>query len=116
MVTLLSGQQLPSSINIGASIPQSVQVTSASSVGAIGLSQYYYWVIANYPIGGVAPANPGFVNNAPSPLTSGNYVSISWNNVSGATNYTILRTFTPNFPGSCSGCLVASGVTGVSYN
>ena len=107
MVTTLVAQQLPTSLNIGAPIPPSVTNGSSTIIGSPGITQYYYWVVANFPIGSTN-GTPIFVSNVPNTLTGGNYVRVSWNGLTGATSYDILRSVSATFPGTCTGCLVGN--------
>lgn len=82
----------------------------AQTVGAPGIRQYSYWIVAHFPIG-VSLAGPFFVRNAPQPLTSSNYVRIIWETNIGATGYDVLRTDSPHFPSRPGPYALVSGTT-----
>lgn len=97
--------------NFSAGIPSPVVGASYTISGTPGRTIYYYWVVARYPAGYVAPAGPVAVTNAPDALSGSNYVVINWAApASQATSYDVLRTTTPNFPGSCT-CQVGTNTS-----
>jgi len=96
---------------IGTNPPPPVNSVSATAIGVTGGVTYFYWVVANYPIGSVAPTSSARVDNSNGTLTGGNFNRISWNLQGGATNYTIVRTTTNTFPGTCASCLVTTSAT-----
>lgn len=79
-------------------------------IGQPGLNQYWYWVIAHYPIGSTITTEAIFVGNAPNTLDADNYVLVFWNNIPGATSYDVIRTLTPAFPTSPGPYGVALGI------
>ena len=84
-----------------------------SVTGTPGNTTYYYWLITTYPIGSVGTTGPIIINNAPNTLNGSNYVNISWNAVTGASSYDLLRNttgITPS-PGTTCTCAVAAGLT-----
>src|ERR1700735_3805487 len=80
-----------SSLNLNTPSPAPVTNVTANVVGNTGNATYYYFVVATYPIGNSAPSNAAFVGQAPSTLSSQNAVRVSWQGVTGATSYTLLR-------------------------
>ena len=103
----------PTVIKMGASAPAGVTSVTAQIVGNAGNNSYYYWVVANFPIGQSQVSPSAQLINAPN-LSGSNYVTILWNPV-GATSYDILRTTTPFIFNPCT-CAVATGQTGSSVN
>lgn len=94
------------------------QVTGAaiSVIGNAGNTNYYYWVIVNYPIGKSFPFGPIGAFNAPNTLSVSNYVRVGWNSAVGADSYDVLRTSTPAAPnGSCT-CAVTTATTSLFVN
>jgi len=108
-----TNQVAPSTLYLGASAPSGVTSVSAQTVGVAGLRNYYYWVVANLPIGQTQAAMAQ-VGNAPNTLSGSNYVQVNWN-LMGATSYDVLRTSTPTLPNTCT-CAVATGNTTGSVN
>lgn len=78
--------------------PVPVSGGNASVVGTAGLTTYYYWIVAKYPIGNSVPLGPITLNNAPNTLSGGNYVQLNWNGVVGATGYDIIKSTTNSLP------------------
>ncbi len=115
-----SAQQTPVGPGVAFSqtAPQPVPFSTATvGAGTPGGTTYYYWVMTKYPSGQSAPpVAPAAISNAPNTLNGSNYVTVSWVQVANASSYDVLRTTGPNFPGSCSGCVVATGQTGASVN
>jgi hypothetical protein len=106
-------QQFGSVITMLSGAPNPVTQVGAAFVGTAGPGgTFFYWVVANYPIGAAPPLAPAVVTNVPN-LGGGNSVAISWTTV-GATNYDVLRSTTNAFPGSCAACRVAAAVVGSS--
>ena len=102
-------QITPSTIRLDAEAPAGIIVASASaSQGQSGVNGYYYWVVSRFNSGRVIPVNPATILNIKAPSVT-NVVTISWNN-NGANTWDVLRTTTNQFPGSCAGCLVATGL------
>ena len=92
--------------------PTSVQTTtiSAQLTGTAGSQQYYYWVVANYPIGDAFPGGPLLVRDVPDTLNGVNFLTLRWSGVSGATSYDLLRTTTATFPSGVANLSVAVGI------
>lgn len=117
-VGLLYGQGGQQSVNFTAPVPERVGQATVSVVGTPSNLTYYYWVVARYPIGQTFPGGPFPVFNSPATLSVGNYNRINWATVQGATSYDVLRTTVPSIPatGTCVNCLVASAITGNSFD
>src|SRR5271168_4421426 len=92
----------PSSLNLFTPNPTPVTNVGAAVIGTPGTASYCYYVVATYPIGNAPMSNGAFISQAPNTLTSGNNVSVTWQTVTGATSYTLLRTTTPNPPAACT--------------
>lgn len=105
-------------INLAANAPSPVSYATASLVGSQlpGGRQFFYWVVAKYPIGNAIPYGPAAVFNVPTTLTVSNYVRISWTPVSGATGYDVLRTTSSQLPNGTSNIAVATDLTSTSYD
>lgn len=112
MIQTLLAQQ--SSLNLSTPSPAPVTNVTANVVGNTGNAHYYYFVVATYAIGNSAPSNGAFVGQAPTTLSSMNAVRVSWQGVTGATSYTLLRTLGPTLPGVCTQCNLGS-MAGTSY-
>ncbi len=95
-------------LNLQSPSPNQVSNATAGFVGNTGNGTYYYWIIANYPIGSSSPVGPLVVQFAPNPLTGSRYITISWSGTSGATSYDVLGSTTSSFPGTCGACLVGN--------
>jgi len=105
-------------------INPSVSGVIANYFGAIGSTDRYYWVVANYPSGPSSLAGPAKVTTQAT-LDNNNKVTISWNVAPGAISYDVLYTSSstaPTFPSSsCVGLNVTSnsftdnGITAFSY-
>src|SRR5574337_1394063 len=92
-------------VTLTSGAPNPVTQVSAAFVGTPGPGgTFFYWVVANYPIGSAPPLSPAVVTNVPT-LGGGNSVSISWITV-GATNYDIIRSTTNAVPGARPACRV----------
>lgn len=113
----LMAQQTNSVYTFTANPPQAVTGLSLSLVGPQGSGTYYYWVSATYPIGHTFPAGPVQISNAPSTLTSGNFVRVNWVPTTGALGYTVFRTTTATFPqsGTCA-CAVIVGTANTTVS
>jgi hypothetical protein len=84
-----------SSLILTAPTPPIVTGIGASvTSGNGGINQYFYWVVAVYPIGRSAISNYAQLNNVPNTGS----VTIGWNQANGATGYDILRTTTNTIP------------------
>lgn len=110
---LLVAQQ--SSLSLNSPSPAPVTGVTANVVGNTGNASYYYFVVGTYLIGNAAPSSGAFVGQAPGTLSSTNSVRVSWQAVTGATSYTLLRTTTPNLPAACAACKLVT-MAGTTYN
>ena len=95
--------------------PPSVTSISLSVVGDSGPGTYYYWVVANYPIGSAFPSSPAQITHAP-PLSASNYVRVNWGGMPGATTYAVLRTDTNSFPSGTCTCAVTTSTAATTVN
>lgn len=92
--------------------PSPVRDVSYSITGIKGSTRYFYWVVANYSWGSVAPIAPLIVANAPDILGVTGSVVLSWIQPSSQiVNYTVLRTTTPIFPGSSTTAVGSATLT-----
>jgi len=103
-------------ITLEASIPPSIEVGQVGAVitGTLGRTTYYYWVVANYPIGSSLPSGPVVVHNGPDILSGTNYITLYWPHKLYAISYDLLRTTSTAFPNGTASIAVATGLTG--YN
>lgn len=92
---------------------------SATYTGTPGQTPFYYWVIGVYNTRNSAPSTP--VGPITVNTTGGGSVNISWQGTNAGDtqyviSYTVLRTLSNTFPsaGSCTSCLVGSGITTTS--
>lgn len=86
-------------------------------VGAPGLSNIYYWVIANFTSGSTISPIITATNSVGLPnLTGSNYVTVQWNRLAGAVSYTVVHAATPSLPSSCSNCAVVVNTTALTVN
>ncbi len=108
---VLMGQIPTNQLKLTAPAPTGVTVAGAHQTGNSGINTYFYWVVSDFPIGKVQPQVPASIVNAQSPSTSN--IVVGWNN-NGASTWDVIRTTLPIFPGSCTGCLVASGIAGTT--
>jgi hypothetical protein len=84
-----------SSLILTAPAPSIVTGIGASiTSGNGGINQYFWWVVATYPIGRSAISNYAQLDNVPNTGS----VTIGWNQANGATGYDILRTTNNNIP------------------
>ena len=115
------GQPGPQQINLNAPSPTPVEQLSTTLSGTGGQTTYYYYIVANYPIGSVV-SNGFAAQNGPATISGGGFFILNWNAIAGVTNYTILRTTTPNvftagaISGQCSACIVVQNLTTTTYN
>lgn len=101
----------PMAIDYYTGSPSPVRDVSYSITGTKGSTTYFYWVVANYSWGSVAPIAPLIVANAPDILGGGNAVVLSWLPPSvQIVSYAVLRTTTPTFPGT-STTAIATALT-----
>lgn len=96
--------------------PPSVYTVTGQTIGNRGLATYYYWVVANYPIGKAFPGGPAIITFAPDVLSVTNYVQVQWNPVDGAISYDVLRTSVAGMPNGIGNYAVATTVLGTSVN
>ena len=78
--------------------------------GNRGNAQYDYWIVANYENGKSSLAGPFSAKKAPDVLTDKNYVVITWQAVTGAKTYDVLRKSE-----ECI-CAVARGLSGLTVS
>jgi hypothetical protein len=93
-----------------------VATVNAAVVGQPGPASYYYWVVAKYSTGNAAPSPAATVINAPNVLNSTNYVQVSWQAVSGAASYDLLRTTSPQLPTTPAAIAVSTAISGTTYS
>lgn len=105
-----------SAVTLTAPSPASVTGVTANIIGNPGNATYYYFVVATYAIGNAPPTSGVLVASAPSVLNSSNYVLVSWQAMSGATGYALLRTTVPTLPATCTACLVTTTTTATSFS
>lgn len=92
--------------------PSPVRDVSYSITGIKGSTRYFYWVVANYSWGSVAPIAPLIVANAPDVLGVTGSVVLSWIQPSSQiVSYTVLRTTIPVFPGSSTTAVGSATLT-----
>src|SRR5215813_9593477 len=92
---------------LSAPAPNPTKSCGTQTVGRPGMRTYYYWVIANYPIGSSVSA-PFPIRNAPDLLTAANHVKISWTPVPNVIHYDLLRTEVSEFPEEAGNYAVAT--------
>lgn len=89
----------PSNYQLAAPPPPSTSNITASVVGQQGGgTNYFYWVVAQYPIGHALAAGPGIAFSAQPTLSVSNFNRVNWQAQTGATGYTVLRTSTNTAP------------------
>jgi hypothetical protein len=84
-------------------------------VGKPGAASYNYWIVSNYADKPSTLAGPFAAEGAPASLGDTDYVTITWQAVTGAKTYDILRPEKGVPTGACN-CAVAKGVTGTTAN
>ncbi len=84
-------------------------------VGKPGGASYNYWIVSNYADKPSTLAGPFSAEGAPAALSDTDYVTITWQAVTGAKTYDILRPGKGAPTGACN-CAVAKGVTGTTAN
>jgi hypothetical protein len=97
-------------LELTAPAPQTVTGLTAQTIGQPGITQYYYWVVAHFPIG-VSVTGPAFVRDGPDILSSTNFIRVVWNAAIGATSYDVLRTDTGEFPDTAGNFAVTTATT-----
>lgn len=107
---------LSDDIQLTAPAPGPVLGVSAQIVGASGLQTFYYWFVANYPIGASAISAPLLVRSAPDILSATNYVIVTGQPVIGATSYDLLRTSSPLLPSTTANIAVVTGLGTPTYS
>lgn len=107
-LSLLHAQR--AAIDLEAPSPPPVPSVGASYSGPAGLNTYYYWVVANYPIGKSGVAGPALLTGVGT-LSGGNTARVSWQAAQGASDYDVLRTTSPFFPNGTNSIAVATGVS-----
>lgn len=95
---------------------QPVSSATATVVGNPGPGTYFYWLVANYPVGSTSPAGPFVLTGAPNTLSGSNYNQIIPTYPAGVTSLDLLRTLTPTQPIGVCNCAVATGVTSGTIN
>lgn len=116
---LLVGQ--PSNYPLFAQAPTPINGGNATVVGNLGNQQYFYYIVARYPIGNAVHSPAFLASNAPATLTNTNFVRISWNAIINATGYDVLRltgTTGGTFPasGTCLNCFIISNTTTTTFD
>lgn len=88
-----------------------------ATTGVTGQTNYYYWVVAVYPIGMAAALGPVQVVNANATLDSSNYTTISWQSPSSSvTGYWVVRSTTPVFPGTGTVAVNSSVIAATTFS
>jgi hypothetical protein len=111
----LARAQAPPITTSQATFPVNTNMTPVASalpsvVGNPGTRTLYYWVEANYTLGGAAIGGPFIVFNAPNTLSGSNYVQVVPVYPSGVLNVDLLRTTTSVPPTGACNCAVATAV------
>ena len=83
-------------------------------VGKPGKASYNYWIVSNYADKPSTLAGPFSAESVPAALSDTDYVTITWQAVTGAKAYDVLRSQDPP-KGSCD-CAVAKGVVSATAN
>lgn len=92
--------------------PSPVRDVSYSITGTKGSTTYYYWVVANYTWGSVAPRAPLIVSNSPDVLGVTGSIVLSWIQPSAQiVSYTVFRTTVPVFPGTSTNAVGSATLT-----
>lgn len=81
---------------------------SATVLGNPGPATYYFWVVANFPVGNASPAGPFIAQNAPNTISASDTIFVSWN-PTGAASYDLLLTNSATPPAGACNCAVATG-------
>lgn len=89
-----------SAVTLQSGVPAPPSNVGAAYSGAFGQTPIYYWVIARFPAGATVPSAVAVANNTQGSqnLSATNTVTVTWNGVSGATGYDVIRSNTPGFP------------------
>jgi len=101
---LLFGQN--NQIKFEANAPSGVEVFSASGFKA-GNAKYCYWIVTTFPIGNVI-SKPTCYNNVSIPSVA-SPITITWQGISEAISYTVLRTDTEWLPQGNNNIAVGTG-------
>lgn len=99
-----------------AQIPQPVTQATVNVIGGSGNSQYYVWIVAEFPVGNATPSPAFPASRAPSILSTSQYLQVSWFGVSGATSYDVLLTTTDTAPTGQCNCAAVIGDTSTQFN
>ncbi len=84
-------------------------------VGKPGAASYNYWIVSNYADKPSTLAGPFAAEGAPAELSETAYVAITWQAVTGAKTYDVLRADKDAPTGACN-CAVAKGVASTTAN
>jgi hypothetical protein len=102
------------------SSPQTPSITTITTVGVQGTTQYCYWVVAIYAGGKSAPSGPACTLLANATLGASNYDVVNFLAPTGPlvapTGYDILRTATVTPPTGACGCSVATNQSASPVN
>lgn len=96
--------------------PPAVLQVSTNVVGNQGNQTYYYFVVARYPIGQSQQSQGTITRNAPVTLSMTNFILVTWQPPQSATGFDVIRLTIPNFPGTCTACLIASNTSNTSVS
>ena len=83
---------------------------AAAGNGASGGSNYWYWVVAIYPIGKSGMTGPAAVRGV-AVVSGANTITVRWNAAAGATGYDVLKTTTVAAPVSGCACALAANTS-----
>lgn len=75
-----------------------------------GSTSYWYWIVAHVGSDVSAPQGPAVITNGPASLGGFAVNTVTWNPVSGATSYDVLRTSSSTSPAGACNCAVIIGV------
>jgi hypothetical protein len=89
---------------------------SAQLVGNPGPGTYFYWFVANFPVGSTAPSGPLQVTGAPNLLSGSNYIQVNFVSPVGASSVDVLRTTSSTPPTGACNCAVSVGATSSPVN
>ncbi len=96
--------------------PQPISQANVTTVGVQGSTTYYYWIVAHYSIGTLAPSGPFTITTAPGTLSVSNYDQISFTYPLGITNVDVLRSTGLSPPVGVCNCAVATAVASGNIN
>lgn len=106
--------QAPSTIAMSAPPPSAPTNVSVQVVNGAN-STYYYWIVANYPIGKVITPSPVVASRGPDTFSSTQFINVGWGAQTGASSYDVLRTNTSGVPNGTTNSAVATGLTVTSF-